>query len=819
MPTLRLLRLRTVIVAALPFSLWIAAISADVVSADDPAVPSRDIDAFFESHCVACHAGADAEGGLDLASLGSPIESASELKRWIRIIDRVRDGEMPPPDDAELTPQQRTAFLTESSDWLTTLQIRQWQQLGRVRARRLTRLQIERTLHDLLGIDIPLANQLPEEPRTAGFTTVSDGQPMSHFQIQAHLEVVDAALDEAFRRATGAPDEWTRELSAQQLARQNPRRRCREPELIDDKAVTWSGGVTFYGRLPATTARQGGWYRFKVKASALNVPEEHGVWCTVKTGPCVSSAPLLGWVGAFEATGEPQEWTFETWLPAGHMLEIRPGDVTLKQARFRGGQIGTGEGAPQNVPGVALHEVVMERIHRGPGNWAARNTLFGDLEVKRGQPAKKIAARKWSKPVPGEVISQSPEDDVARLIRRFAGLAFRRPAPDADAAPYVALAKATLEDGASLQDALRSGYRALLCSPRFLYFHEAPGKLDDYAIASRLSYFLWNSMPDAELRKAAASGRLHEKWMLRKQVERMLEGGHGRQFVQDFAAEWLDLNLIDFTQPDRRMFRDFDQIVQQSMLNETHAFLQQMLDEDLTVRRLIQADETFLNSRLARYYGIENVSGDGLRPVSLQPEHRRGGGVLTHGSILKVTANGTNTSPVIRGIWVSERLLGVDVPAPPTNVPAIEPDIRGAKTIREMLAKHRSDPSCAACHVKIDPPGFALENYDPAGRWRDQYVVVNGRRIIRGAAVDASYDLPDGRHFEDVNEFQQLVAAQPKTLAANVAGKLITYGTGAPVTFADRKDIDQIVASAAEQNFGFRSLITEVVTSRVFTTK
>jgi hypothetical protein len=797
----------------------VCSIAVSSAVADEPPSQPAPIKSFLQNHCVACHDGPEADAGLDLTSLDSPTDGSSELKRWMRIVDRVRDGEMPPKDAEPLPTPQRAAFLESASDWLTARQLEQWQQAGRVRGRRLTRLQIERTLHDLLGIDIPLADLLPEEPRTDGFTTVSDGQPMSHFQIQAHLGVVDAALDEAFRRATSVPDERSTTLTAKQLARQNPKRRCREPELIGDTAVTWSGGVTFYGRLPSTTARQSGWYRFKVKASALNMPNEHGVWCTVKTGPCVSSAPLLGWVGAFEATDQPREWTFETWLPQGHMLEIRPGDETLKKARFQGGQVGTGEGAPQNVPGIALHEIVVERIHRGPGNWGVRKVLFGDLEVKRGQPAKKIGPRKWSKPVPGEVISPSPQKDLADLIPRFATAAFRRPTTEQDVAPYLALANAAFDNGATLQEALRSGYRAILCSPRFLYFHESPGKLDDYAIASRLSYFLWNSMPDAELRKAAASGRLHEKWMLKKQVERMLADHRGQEFVKDFASEWLDLSLIDFTQPDRRMFRDFDQIVQQSMLDETHAFLQQMLDDDLSVRRLIKADETFLNNRLARYYRIDGVDGDELRPVSLKPDSHRGGGVLTQGAILKVTANGTNTSPVIRGIWVSERLLGLDIPAPPTNVPAIEPDIRGAKTIREMHAKHRSDPSCAGCHVKIDPPGFALENYDPTGRWRDRYLVGNGRRIARGPVIDASYDLPDGRHFENVDEFQQLVAATPQTLAANVVSKLITYGTGAPITFADRRDVERIIAESSEADFGFRSLITNVATSQVFLTK
>ena len=181
---------------------------------------------------------------------------------------------------------------------------------------------------------------MPTEPRTDGFITVANGQSLSYFQLQTHLAVVDKALDEAFRRATSKPDEWTKELSARQLARRDPRRRCREPEMLSGKAVVWSTRTIFYGRLPVTTAREDGWYRLRIKASALNVPDEHGVWCTVRTGMCVSSAPMLAWAGGFEATEEPNEWTFEAWLPRGHMFEVRPGDSTLKMGRFSGGQIG-----------------------------------------------------------------------------------------------------------------------------------------------------------------------------------------------------------------------------------------------------------------------------------------------------------------------------------------------------------------------------------------------------------------------------------------------------------------------------------------------
>ena len=798
--------IRALVIAALPFMASVALAASEPAVAETVAFPDS-VKAFLSDHCIACHDGADGEGGLDLTALQGNLDAPGEMARWIRIFDRVRAGEMPPKDVDRPRQDVRGRFLQATRKWLSTHQRTQWEQLGRVRGRRLTNLQLERTLHDLLGIDIPLASLMADEPRTNGFTTVADGQPMSHFQIQKHLEVVDVALDEAFRRAPIANPDWKKTLSAKELARRNPKRRTREPEMIDGKAVTWASALVFYGRLPVTTAREDGWYRFKVKASALKAPEGRGVWCTVRTGRCVSSAPLMSWVGSFEATDKPQEWTFECWLPKGHMLEIRPGDRTLKQARFAGGQVGTGEGGPQNVPGVAIESLEMQPVYRNGGNWLLRRSLFGELKFAQAK-----------KKEPAKLTSENPKADAEKLMHAFAERAFRRPLEAEEVSPYTQMVISDLDAGAPLLDALRGGYRAVLCSPRFLYFHETPGPLDDYAVASRLSYFLWNRMPDEQLFKQAAAGKLTKPWVVKQQIERMLADDRGKNFVRDFAAEWLDLKLIDFTEPDPRLYRDFDIIVQQSMLDETHQFLQTMVDENLSVGNLIDSDFTFLNSRLARFYSIENVAGDELQKVSLKPEHHRGG-LLTHGAILKVTANGTTTSPVIRGLWVSERLLGVDVPPPPENVPAIEPDIRGAKSIREMLAKHRADASCASCHVKIDPPGFALENFNPAGQWRNTYYAGKKNRKYKPKPIDASYDMPDGRHFKDFEAFQKLVLAKPETLAGNVAEKLITYGTGAPVTFADRYAIEQIVEQTADSNYGFRSLIAAVAAHRIFMIK
>jgi hypothetical protein len=382
---------------------------------------------------------------------------------------------------------------------------------------------------------------------------------------------------------------------------------------------------------------------------------------------------------------------------------------------------------------------------------------------------------------------------------------------------YIALVQASLDEGQDFVAALRAGYRALLCSPRFLYLTELPGKLDDHAIAARLSYLLTGSTPDERLRQLADAGKLHEPAALQAEVDRLLKAG-GRRFVEDFAAEWLDLNQIDFTQPDTKLYPDFDAIVQHAMLDETQTFLETMLRENRSVAELIDSDYTFLDSRLARYYDIDGVEGDELRRCELRPEHRRGG-LLTQGAILKVTANGTNTSPVVRGVWVSERLLGEPIAPPPANVPAIEPDIRGAKSIREMLSKHLSDASCASCHVKIDPPGFALENYDPSGRWRDNYMQLSSGRRSRGQEIDASYTMPDGREFDDIDEFRALVAAEPRKLARNVAEKLMVYGTGAPISFADREAIDDIVEQAEQEQYGFRSIVRAVVASPLFLSK
>ncbi|MGB7346561.1 MAG: DUF1592 domain-containing protein [Pirellulaceae bacterium] len=779
---------------------FVASVSATQTFAAPPELTS----AFLRQNCVDCHEGESAEAGFDIAKVKPDLSDHQAMADWIKMVDRVNSGEMPPADFGEVEAKEKSQFVTEVGQWLGSFQKHSHAEHGRVQARLLTNKQLERTLQDLLAVEIPLASLMPEEQRTEGFTNIAEAQSISHFQLATHLQVVDAALDAAFARATVERAPYRKTFSAEQLCRDNQRRRCREPERLDGKAVVWTGGPIFYGRLPMTTARVGSWYRFTFIASALKSPKDHGVWCSVRTGRCTSGAPLLTSVGSFEATSEPKTMTFEAWVPEGHMLEIRPADATLKKGRFEGGQVGAGEGSPQNISGLALHSMEVEQIFPGGDVDRVRELLFGK-GVKFSQADRRGRVAPQYKQLP---------QDAAQQLRRFARRAFRRPVDEQQLQPYLKLLRQSIVDGEAPAQALQAAYRAILCSPRFMYFTEAPGELDDYAIASRLSYLLWNSMPDWQLFSAANEGKLRDPAEIANQVDRMLKTRRGQTFVADFCDHWLDLIDINFTEPDRKMYGDFDVVVQDAMVAETRQYVQSMINRDAPVSELVKSQHTYLNSRLARYYGIDGIDGDELQHVTLTNDSHRGG-LLTQGAILKVTANGTNTSPVLRGVWLADRILGTPIPPPPANVPAIEPDIRGAKTIREMLAKHRESDACASCHRKIDPAGFALEHFDAAGKWRDQYFRGKGRKL----PIESADVLHDGRSFKDFDEFRDLVAAKPQPLARNFAEKLIVYGTGASIQYSDREAVEQIVQQNRSNKYGVRSLLKSVVTSPVFLSK
>ncbi|MEQ2006696.1 MAG: DUF1592 domain-containing protein [Limisphaerales bacterium] len=512
-----------------------------------------------------------------------------------------------------------------------------------------------------------------------------------------------------------------------------------------------------------------------------------------------------------------------------------------------------------------LHDVWPPRSHR---------LLFGEMPLTEFKAAEQKDVRPPTrKPLRQEIIgarnrpeqvagiwtpqTTQPLVDADRLLAGFLPKAFRRPVTEGVRKEYVAKVEARLQAGDCFETAMRWACRAALCSPDFLYLVETskgdtlvpkpqakantpakPGTGDksvpvtDHALAARLSYFLWNSMPDDTLLALAAKGTLSQPKMLREQVERLLKDKKSERFVEDFLGQWLKLRAIAANDPDKKLYPEFSPYLQDSMVAETRAYFRELLEKNLPAKHLVKSDFAMLNEKLATHYGIKGVSGPEIRRVKLPPGSPRGG-FLTQAAILKITANGTTTSPVPRGAFVMARLLGQEPEPPPANVAAVEPDVRGTTTIRDQLAKHRDNASCASCHAKMDPPGFALESFDVIGGLRERYRSIgDGEAAPRGSIdprigisfklgpkVDASGELADGRKFGDIAEFQTLLASSPRPLLLNLAQQLTIYSTGRPLAFSDRASLDDLVVRVEKQGGGIRTLIHELVQSRLFQTR
>jgi hypothetical protein len=484
------------------------------------------------------------------------------------------------------------------------------------------------------------------------------------------------------------------------------------------------------------------------------------------------------------------------------------------------------------MPGVAFQWMEVE----GPlvDEWPrpGHRLLFGDLPITDAPSAPPEAAKPDGFRRHVSVASADPVRDADRLLRRFLAQAYRGPVAEADVQRFLGLVRAALAKGHSFTDAMIAGYTAVLASPGFVYLQPVRGPLDATAVAERLAFFLWNSPPDATLRALAASGELLAPGALRLQVERMLADSRARRFVDAFLDYWLDLRHLAATGPDAELYPEYqlDDLLTESLPEETQLFFLELLRRDLPARNLVASDFAMLNERLATLYDIPGVSGVHFRSVPLPADSVRGG-IATQASVLKVTANGTTTSPVTRGVWITERLLGQRIPPPPASVQAVESDIRGATTIREQLAKHRSDESCNVCHRRIDPPGFALENFDVMGGWRTRYRASSQGagepmkgfghdglifKYRLGPEVDATGQLPDGRPFRDIREFKAALLADETQLARNLVQQLAVYATGAPMRFSDRAAVARILDRARAADFGVRTLVHELVQSELF---
>ncbi|MEI6240264.1 MAG: DUF1592 domain-containing protein [Planctomycetia bacterium] len=695
---------------------------------------------------------------------------------------------------------------------------------ARAPKRRLTRREYEHTLRDLLDLPgLAVRDMLPEDGRAHGFDRAAAALDVSPVHVAAWHAAAGAALLTATARDATPPRPVSERLlpGAQDFFKlallegdavflKDGRYDAATLPLVrgplPHKLKHYEGiGLFPYPHSVGVFRRQGPTDHFALFFTSFTVPQSGryrvtlSVWSfrwnkgTLEPLPAPEAVTLHAndrLLGTFDAPPlVPQMHTLDAWLNAGEQILFTAASIPPERVYER-----PGRAAEYVGPGIAIDHLDIE----GPvfDSWppVGHRLLYGS----------------------------TPRPDVKQVLSTFLSKAFRRPATAAEIASYTALVNRRLKAGDPPDRALRTAEQAALCSPEFLFLGGPSGPLEDWHLAARLASFLWDSLPDDELLALARRGKLREPAVLRTQVDRLLSDPKAGRFVDHFLDEWLDLREIDFTTPDATLYPEYSPSLRDSMLAETQAFFREVLARDLPVATLVDADFAMLNHQLAEHYDLDasqSIRGTAIRRVSLAPGSPRGG-LLGQASVLKVTSNGTVTSPVKRGAWVLRELLDDPPDPPPPDIPAVDADVRGAVSIREQLALHAADATCAACHAAIDPPGFALEHFDVIGGWRDRYRILPADApagtVAAGELIDASGTLADGRSFASFVEFRRLAAADPRRLARGLARQLVVYATGAPVTAADQAELDALVDRAAARDYGVRSLVHEVVASRLF---
>jgi hypothetical protein len=781
---------------------------------------ANDLDTLIQSSCIDCH-DSNTEARLDFTKLDRDFEDANTFRAWVKIVDRIRKGEMPPASEPRPDAQTQTAALTFLKKKLFEVNRRQQQEHGRVPSRRLSRLEYEHTLHDLLGIGGDIARYLPPANKSGAFDVVAAKQDMSSVHVKGFLKAADVALDEAIQ--LGVKPKMVRELDYVN---------SRFMQMWFERSVRRGGGTVFRA-VDDLIMFRGQNYNLRSDHNGLRIPVAGRYRITV-TGSAYQprSSVTMSLRRQNDVQGDSElfaAWDVDEKLRTVSTIKyLRPDDYfyvstdELEPAPD-GKVIYNSQPASEfKGEGVRVRKVLVE----GPleSTWPPQRTraLFPGVEWEP------VANGRYYKPGTTRPHYEHIRDAVAALAPR----AFRRPVTDKEIEDLTNLAVPSLNARRGFLASARVPLRAILISPETLFLtnetRPRESTLTDNALASRLSYFLWRSPPDEELLQLASDGILSDTKTLDAQVSRMLSDERSDRFINEFLDQWLDLELVDATTPDKYLYPEYDDVLRRAMLAETRLLFRHLIDEDLSIANLIESDFTFLNRKLAEHYGIEGVDGEKMRKVTLDEDSIRGG-ILAHASIAKVTANGTVTTPVKRGSFVLTNLLGLPPNPPPPGAGSIEPDTRGATTIRETLAKHQTVEACAVCHRRIDPPGFALECFDPVGTFRTRYRISKGvkrtadagLRFLHkdydpGGRVDCSGQTEDGFTFIDIRDFKRHLMKSKEQVARNLVSLLITFATGAEIQFADRQEVEAILHRHEAANYPLRRLIHEVVSSRMF---
>ena len=873
------------------FTQWVAAAFVAVVAplatpvaAGEPskttnAAAEGAIKSFLGTYCTECHGAEKQKGDRRFDQLSFPASSADTLFELQDILDQLNLGEMP-PEKAKRHPEAKE--VREIVGSMTQLVAEGHTRLvstgGRTVLRRLNRREYINTVGDLFGLNMTMfdpTTKFPADQMVMHMDNVGDALRTSSYLLDQYLDAADQVVEKAFRAQQRPPEKtWTfkgdfhqqEQLDRNQSASADP---FRYLEIYETPKSFKHNGA--YGPLLAFAegVPADGFYEIKVKAEAMN---RHHSYDPAFFSPMDPEEPFrlgivpgdqkAGWlhypqhiepVLAETALGDkgPEWHTFKVWLDAGYTPRfIFPNGMmsvftAFPQVIRHDNESPAGGAAERKGAGG-------QRAAKGKRNAEGR----GDIEARRSSILTAYAKTphirihevlirgplydQWPPAGPQVILGGKPFEAgrTREILETFASRAYRRPALADEVDRLVAIVAQRGKDGKSPLDALKDGLKAVLCSPAFLYLAESEPEgelatikgraLSAHARASRLSYFLSSTMPDAELAALAHSGELLKPPVLAAQTRRLLASPRSEAFVKGFLDSWLNLrSLGDMPPPEGPVFEHYyARDLEGAMRRETQLFTRYLIDHNESIVRFLDSDFTFVNRPLAKLYGMGDlvgpVDGHEFRMVKITNPSR--GGLLGQASVLTVSANGIETSPVVRGIWLLENILGTTPPPPPDNVPPIDPDVRGARTMREILTKHRENPSCFECHRKIDPLGFALENFDPVGAWRSNYEKIeqiNNRKVNRivGALIDTSGELPGGQSFKDVAGLKKVLIERKDQFARTLTERLLGYACGRRMEPMDRPEVNRIVKELAVRGYGFKDLIELVTMSTAFQSK
>lgn len=724
---------------------------------------AKDAIPFLTKHCYGCHGNGKAKGDLTLDADRN--ESAVEKNRkvWENVLEMVRAGEMPPKNRPRPSPQEAEVALLAIDGVLNKLDCSQTRNVGRVTLRRLNRVEYNNTIRDLVGVDFKPASDFPNDDVGYGFDNNGDVLSLSPLLFEKYLTAAESILEQAIVTDT------TPQPSKMRLGG------IRATEEASGEKRGWGRFLHAIGSFRAQSYFDEGDYTLHVTAFGQQVGDQ-----PVRAIVRINGEDLH----EFDVTGDRANPT-----RIEQKVRLKAGTKTIAVTFLNPYTDPKNSDADKNRRLLFLRGIEMD----GPYN--VPPPVFPETH-------RRIMAHQ-----PG-----LPAREAAReIVSRFAARAFRRPVKPGEVDRLMKLYDKAETEGERFEDRVRLVLEGVLVWPDFLFRVELDPKdaqpgtsypVSDYELASRLSYFLWSTMPDEPLLALAAEGRLRPE--LENQMRRMLKDPKSAAFVENFVGQWLTIRKLAYVAPDTKEFPEFDEPLRVAMSRETELFFESIMREDRSILDFLDADYSFVNERLAKHYGIAGVRGEEFRQVKL-PANR--GGILTHASILTLTSNPTRTSPVKRGKWVLDQLLNTPPPPPPPDVPDFPEDKRLTGSLRKVMEMHREKPLCASCHQRMDPIGFAFENYDATGAWRDKDGTF---------AIDPSGVLPDGRSFQGPAELKTILRGKKELFSRCLTEKMLTYALGRGLEFYDKCAVDKILESLNQNGDRFSVLMTEVVKSEPF---